>query len=856
MRRRRPGADASSRAPRSRSTPSATRASSRTRAATRVAFFAARRGVADVLDDAVALAARRRPRPRRRRPARGHRADRVQRCPARRPAGDHALETLPRGCRYGVISNRHGRARCPASTRSRATSFSVFADRSTRAGTRGHAALRAASRRSASRSRRSSASWASRSPATSGRTRCRPARTAATSTSTCSTVGSTLYLPVQVDGALAYVGDPHFAQGDGEVALTAMEASLRATLRLDVVPHEDAVAAFGELAGPLAETTEHLVPTGLDEDLDVAVQNCVRAAIALLAGALRHGPARYAYAYLSRRDRLRHLAGRRRGQGRARARSARPTSRDRRMTQAPVPAGLIDAFWDYERALMADDLPTLDRLFAPGPATLRGDAAGLLVGHDPISAFRSGAAARRRAGSCRPTCRPSTTTTPSSSRSPSSPRGGRGQQTQLWVRSADGLGGHRRPRRPCRHPRSTPGSGGWSATRWCAATDAGPLDGETVAVKDLYAVAGPARSAPATRPGWPAARVEPAHARAVEPLLAAGADGARDRPHRRVRLLPRRHQRRTTAPRPTRGAAADPGRLVVGVAAAVVARPGDHRPRHRHRRLDPGAGVLPGSLRHPHHARRRLATTACCPLAPVLRHRRLADPRRRPAARRRRGAAAARPRAARRATWSASPACSRRRARTSRPSSTGTPPSTARSGSPGTSATCRAGSRPSRPCRPGRRGRSTAPGWRRGSTTLGADVRGRFEAASLIDDDRAAAARAAGRRGRRPDPRPRRRPGAGAAVGRRRSRPLIGEGLDAVRDATMPLTCLAGLAGLPGASSVPPARTPRPACPCAGRAWSPRPAATVTCWRPRRSDLGLTLTSLKQLFRSGLTSDP
>ena len=47
--------------------------------------------------------------------------------------------------------------------------------------------------------------------------------------------GSTLYLPVQVPGALAYVGDPHFAQGDGEVALTALEASLRVTLRFDLV---------------------------------------------------------------------------------------------------------------------------------------------------------------------------------------------------------------------------------------------------------------------------------------------------------------------------------------------------------------------------------------------------------------------------------------------------------------------------------------------------------------------------------------------------------------------------------------------------------------------------------------------
>jgi len=112
------------------------------------------------------------------------------------------------------------------------------------------------------------------------------------------TVGATLYLPVQVDGALAYVGDPHFAQGDGEVALTALEASLRATVRLDVVPHEDAVRRFGELAGPLAETSDHLVPTGLDPDLDVATQNCVRAAIALLQA--RYGMAPHlAYAYLS-----------------------------------------------------------------------------------------------------------------------------------------------------------------------------------------------------------------------------------------------------------------------------------------------------------------------------------------------------------------------------------------------------------------------------------------------------------------------------------------------------------------------------------------------------------------------------
>jgi acetamidase/formamidase len=112
------------------------------------------------------------------------------------------------------------------------------------------------------------------------------------------TEGATLYLPVQVAGALAYVGDPHFAQGDGEVSLTAMEASLRATLRFEVIPAAEAVAAFGELVGPLAETSEFLIPTGMSPDLDEAVQNCVRAAIALLQA--RFGfDAEHAYAYLS-----------------------------------------------------------------------------------------------------------------------------------------------------------------------------------------------------------------------------------------------------------------------------------------------------------------------------------------------------------------------------------------------------------------------------------------------------------------------------------------------------------------------------------------------------------------------------
>jgi acetamidase/formamidase len=112
------------------------------------------------------------------------------------------------------------------------------------------------------------------------------------------TEGAVLYLPVQVDGALAYVGDPHFAQGDGEVALTALEASLRATLRFDVVPRAEALREFGDVLGPLARARGYLVPTGLDPDLNVAMRNCVRAAIALIRA--RWGLDEHlAYAYLS-----------------------------------------------------------------------------------------------------------------------------------------------------------------------------------------------------------------------------------------------------------------------------------------------------------------------------------------------------------------------------------------------------------------------------------------------------------------------------------------------------------------------------------------------------------------------------
>lgn len=111
------------------------------------------------------------------------------------------------------------------------------------------------------------------------------------------TVGSTVFLPVQVDDALLYVGDPHFAQGDGEVALTALEAPLRVTLRVDIVSAAEATSLVG-VSGPFAVAQGMLIPVGLSENLDLALRRCVRNAVGLLTSLVDVDPHR-AYLYLS-----------------------------------------------------------------------------------------------------------------------------------------------------------------------------------------------------------------------------------------------------------------------------------------------------------------------------------------------------------------------------------------------------------------------------------------------------------------------------------------------------------------------------------------------------------------------------
>jgi acetamidase/formamidase len=117
--------------------------------------------------------------------------------------------------------------------------------------------------------------------------------------------GAVLYLPVQVPDALFFAGDPHYAQGDGEVALTALEAPLRATFRLTVIGPGGRAPEIA-FSYPFAETSKHWIPLGLSDpdgpaggqhnSLDDAMKTAVRNALTFLQDELgMASPAAYAY---------------------------------------------------------------------------------------------------------------------------------------------------------------------------------------------------------------------------------------------------------------------------------------------------------------------------------------------------------------------------------------------------------------------------------------------------------------------------------------------------------------------------------------------------------------------------------
>jgi acetamidase/formamidase len=86
--------------------------------------------------------------------------------------------------------------------------------------------------------------------------------------------GTTLFLPIPVDGARFSAGDPHAAQGDGEVSRTAIECPAQATLTIDVRDEP--------LEWPRARTHDAWLTFGFDVDLDEAARIATDEMLALL----------------------------------------------------------------------------------------------------------------------------------------------------------------------------------------------------------------------------------------------------------------------------------------------------------------------------------------------------------------------------------------------------------------------------------------------------------------------------------------------------------------------------------------------------------------------------------------------
>jgi acetamidase/formamidase len=94
--------------------------------------------------------------------------------------------------------------------------------------------------------------------------------------------GSTLYLPVHVDGALFSCGDAHGCQGDGEVCVTGLEAPMYAALRFTLEKGRSLPSPQYRTPAPLTpqvDAAPFYGTTGVGPDLYVAAQDATRAMV-------------------------------------------------------------------------------------------------------------------------------------------------------------------------------------------------------------------------------------------------------------------------------------------------------------------------------------------------------------------------------------------------------------------------------------------------------------------------------------------------------------------------------------------------------------------------------------------------
>ena len=100
-------------------------------------------------------------------------------------------------------------------------------------------------------------------------------------------IGTTLYLPVEVEGGLLSLGDTHAAQGDGEICGTALESPMDVAVKVDLLKVANLPYPRFETDGPVTrhlDTKGYQASTGIGEDLMIAARDAVSDMIDWITG--------------------------------------------------------------------------------------------------------------------------------------------------------------------------------------------------------------------------------------------------------------------------------------------------------------------------------------------------------------------------------------------------------------------------------------------------------------------------------------------------------------------------------------------------------------------------------------------
>lgn len=105
--------------------------------------------------------------------------------------------------------------------------------------------------------------------------------------------GAELLLPVEVDGALFSLGDPHAAQGDGEVCGTAIESPIDIAVKLELVKGANLKMPRYSVPGPVTDHFDrkgYEVTTGIGPDLMTGARTAVSEMVDLLSKRYGYAP--------------------------------------------------------------------------------------------------------------------------------------------------------------------------------------------------------------------------------------------------------------------------------------------------------------------------------------------------------------------------------------------------------------------------------------------------------------------------------------------------------------------------------------------------------------------------------------